>query len=126
MNARSYKPEPSDESLDARHVEALADTMFALSTPSRLAILASLRHGPRTVSEIIDAVEMEQSAVSHQLRVLRDHSLVSVERRGRERVYAMQDEHVAALLDEGLRHVLSLEFEGASGSESERSATAAG
>ena len=89
-------------------LEALADTMFALSTPSRLQILAALHAGPRTVSEIIAAVGMEQSAVSHQLRVLRDHAVVSVERRGRERLYGLRDEHVAALLEDGLSHITAL------------------
>jgi len=83
--------------------------MFALATPSRLQILAALRDGRRTVSEIIGVVGMEQSAVSHQLRVLRDHGVVSVERRGRERLYGLRDEHVGALLDHAQRHVLELE-----------------
>jgi ArsR family transcriptional regulator, nickel/cobalt-responsive transcriptional repressor len=88
--------------------EQLADTMFALSTPSRLQILSALRARPRTVSELITIVGMEQSAVSHQLRVLRDHHVVRVERRGRERVYGLRDEHVGALLDHARRHVLAL------------------
>jgi len=95
--------------LSREAAERLADTMFALATPSRLLILTALRDGPRTVSEIIAAVGMEQSAVSHQLRVLREHSVVSVERRGRERLYGLRDEHVGALLDHALRHVLELE-----------------
>jgi ArsR family transcriptional regulator, nickel/cobalt-responsive transcriptional repressor len=86
--------------------ERLADTMFALATPSQLLILAALREGPRSVSEIIAVVEMEQSAVSHQLPVLRDHGVVSVERRGRERLYRLRDEHIGALLDHARRHVL--------------------
>jgi DNA-binding transcriptional ArsR family regulator len=85
--------------------ERLADTMFALSTPSRIQILGCLLDGPRSVSELTDALAMEQSSVSHQLRVLRDHALVTVERSGRMRVYALQDEHVVALLEEALRHV---------------------
>jgi len=88
--------------------ERLADAMFALATPSRLQILASLRAGPLTVSQIIHEVGMEQSAVSHQLRVLRDHAVVSVERRGRERVYTLRDGDVSALLDHAYRHVLAL------------------
>ena len=48
---------------------------------------------------------MEQSTVSHQLRVLREHTLVRVDRVGRQRVYALHDEHVTALLDDALRHV---------------------
>lgn len=90
--------------------ERLADTMFALATPSRLLILAALRDGPRSVSEIIEVVGMEQSAVSHQLRVLRDHGVVSVERRGRERLYGLRDEHIGALLDHARRHVLELDM----------------
>jgi DNA-binding transcriptional ArsR family regulator len=82
--------------------------MFALATPSRLQILACLRDRPLTVSQIIDAVGMEQSAVSHQLRVLRDHTVVTAQRRGRERLYALGDEHVAGLLEEALLHVRAL------------------
>ncbi len=83
----------------------VADAMFALSTPSRVQILARLLEGSSTVSGLTEALGMEQSAVSHQLRVLREHSLVAVERRGRSRVYALYDEDVVALLDAALRHV---------------------
>ncbi|HYB29629.1 MAG TPA: metalloregulator ArsR/SmtB family transcription factor [Solirubrobacteraceae bacterium] len=95
--------------LSREAAERLADTMFALAAPSRLLILSALRDGPRTVSEIIAVVDMEQSAVSHQLRVLRDHRVVSVERRGRERLYGLRDEHVGALLDHARRHLLQLD-----------------
>ncbi len=87
--------------------------MFALSTPSRLQILVCLRDGPRTVSEIVDAVGMEQSAVSHQLRVLRDQSVVSVRRIGRTRQYALRNQHVGALIDDALAHLDALEHPGA-------------
>jgi ArsR family transcriptional regulator, nickel/cobalt-responsive transcriptional repressor len=95
--------------LSPRLTERIADTMFALATPSRLRILDSLRAGPLSVSEIIRAVGMEQTAVSHQLRVLRDHGVVSVQRNGRERLYSLRNEHIAALLDGAQRHVQSLE-----------------
>lgn len=85
--------------------ERLADTMFALSTPSRVQILGCLLDGPHAVSELMDVLGMEQSAVSHQLRVLRDHALVEVERVGRQRVYALSDQHVVGLLEAALRHV---------------------
>jgi DNA-binding transcriptional ArsR family regulator len=86
----------------------MADTMFALSTPSRLQILVCLRAGPRTVSEIVEAVGMEQSAVSHQLRVLREHSVVTVRRIGRTRQYALGDEYVDALIDDARAHAEAL------------------
>lgn len=85
--------------------ERIADTMFALSTPSRVQILGCLLEGPHGVSDLTEALSMEQSAISHQLRVLRDHALVKVERIGRRRVYALYDEHVVALLEEALNHV---------------------
>jgi DNA-binding transcriptional ArsR family regulator len=85
--------------------ERLADTMFALSTPSRVIILGSLIDGPRSVTDLTDSLGMEQSAVSHQLRVLREHNLVRAEKAGRRRLYTLYDEHVATLLDAGLRHV---------------------
>ena len=91
--------------LDAESAAHVATTLQALATPSRLLILTELRHGPRPVTALAEAVGMEQSAVSHQLRVLRDHALVVAERDGRRRVYALADEHVRALFEEALRHV---------------------
>ena len=89
-------PKNPSPRLAERTAEQVADTMFAMSTPSRLRILVSLREGPLTVSQIVDAVGMEQSAVSHQLRVLRDYGLLSMRRIGRTRLYALSDEHVGA------------------------------
>jgi DNA-binding transcriptional ArsR family regulator len=85
--------------------ERLADTMFALSTPSRVLLLGALLAGPRSVGDLTEALGMEQSAVSHQLRVLREHDLVRAEKVGRTRLYALYDEHVSALLQAGLDHV---------------------
>jgi DNA-binding transcriptional ArsR family regulator len=95
---------PNPLRLSERVAEQVADAMFALSTPSRVHILACLLDGPHTVSELMEMLGMEQSAVSHQLRILREHTLVKVERRGRQRVYSLYDEHVVTLLDEALRH----------------------
>ena len=85
--------------------ERLADIMFALSSPGRVLILGTLLDGPRSVSYVMDMLGMEQSAVSHQLRVLREHSLVRAEKAGRRRLYALYDDHVSTLLDAGLQHV---------------------
>ena len=79
--------------------------MHALSTPSRVRILAHLREGPCSVTDLAAAVGMEQSAVSHQLRVLRYLRLVIGERKGRSVLYALHDAHVGVLLDEALNHV---------------------
>ena len=97
--------QPRSLHVDEPLAERLADTMFALSTPSRVQILGCLLGGPCAVSELMAALGMEQSAVSHQLRVLREHMLVKAERQGRKRVYALYDEHVVTLLEGALRHV---------------------
>jgi len=68
-------------------------------------ILARLREGPCPVGDLAVAVEMEQPAVSHQLRILRDLGLVLGSRSGRHVIYGLYDSHVATLLDEALRHI---------------------
>lgn len=72
----------------------VAETMAALATPSRVRILSRLGAGPCSVSELARDVEMEQPAVSQQLRVLRHLGLVVGDRRGRHIVYALHDDHV--------------------------------
>jgi len=95
-----------DDQVPEREAEQIADTMFALSSPARVRLLGCLLAAPHSVSELVDATGMEQSGVSHQLRVLRDHGLVSVQRQGRRRVYTIADEHVASLLDAARMHAL--------------------
>jgi DNA-binding transcriptional ArsR family regulator len=90
--------------LDVEAATHVATTLQALAAPSRLLILTELRQGPRPVTELADAVGMEQSAVSHQLRLLRNLGLVTGTRSGRSIVYSLYDNHVAQLLDEAVYH----------------------
>ena len=91
--------------VDAKTAEQVAETMQALATPSRVRILGRLREGPCSVNTLAEAVGMEASAVSHQLRLLRHLRLVVGERRGRSVVYALHDSHVADFLDQALNHI---------------------
>ncbi|MDP9612548.1 ArsR/SmtB family transcription factor [Streptomyces demainii] len=91
--------------LDAVGAARMATTLQALATPSRLLILARLREGPLPATELAAEVGMEQSACSHQLRLLRNLGLVTGTRQGRSVVYALYDNHVAELLDQALYHV---------------------
>ncbi|MFJ3900897.1 ArsR/SmtB family transcription factor [Streptomyces sp. NPDC090025] len=93
------------ERLDAVGTDDVAATLQALATPSRLRILARLQEGPCAVTALAEAVEMEPSACSHQLRLLRNLGLVAGERQGRSIVYSLYDHHVAQLLDQALFHV---------------------
>jgi len=90
--------------LDAPTAQQVAETMHALATPSRVRILGRLRDGACSVNELAAAVEMDASAVSHQLRVLRHLGLVVGERDGRRVVYDLYDEHVGELLTQAISH----------------------
>ncbi|MGB6124338.1 MAG: metalloregulator ArsR/SmtB family transcription factor [Gordonia sp. (in: high G+C Gram-positive bacteria)] len=91
-------------SLDAATADRVATTLQALATPSRLRILSELQGGAMAVGELAAAVQMEPSAVSHQLRLLRNLGLVTGVRNGRSIVYSLYDTHVAQLLDEAVYH----------------------
>jgi len=91
--------------IDAQDAEQIARLMSVLATASRVRILALLRQAPHSVGELAAAVQMAQPAVSHQLRILRDLGLVAGTQAGRTTVYALHDTHIAALLDEALRHI---------------------
>ncbi|MEE3849909.1 metalloregulator ArsR/SmtB family transcription factor [Gordonia sp. LSe1-13] len=90
--------------LDPDSAAHVATTLQALATPSRLLILTELRQGPRSVTDLADSIGMEQSAVSHQLRLLRNLGLVTGTRAGRSITYSLYDNHVAQLLDEAIYH----------------------
>jgi DNA-binding transcriptional ArsR family regulator len=100
VEGRNHRTVPLDPDA-AAHV---ATTLQALATPSRLLILTQLRQAPLAVNELAEAIGMEQSAVSHQLRLLRNLGLVSGARSGRNIVYCLYDNHVAQLLDEAIYH----------------------
>ncbi len=102
--AHGVQGKASRSRLSAEDARQVAETMQALATPSRVRILACLREGPLAVSDLAAAVEMESSAVSQQLRLLRHLGLVIGERTGRQVIYALHDDHVASLLDEAVFH----------------------
>jgi DNA-binding transcriptional ArsR family regulator len=96
--------EPELGFLSADTARSVAQTMQALATPSRVRILSRLAVGPCSVGDLARDVGMEQSAVSQQLRVLRQLGLAVGERDGRQVIYALHDDHVPALLGEAVSH----------------------
>jgi DNA-binding transcriptional ArsR family regulator len=96
--------QPQPDQLDPAFAKVVADTMQALSTPSRVRILGRLHAGPCSVNELAEAVDMESSAVSHQLRLLRHLGLVVGDRDGRRIVYDLYDDHVGELLTQAISH----------------------
>jgi len=83
----------------------LAETFKALSDPSRVRIVSLLAGAELCVCDLSAVLGMSQSAVSHQLRTLRDLRLVRWRREGRQIFYTLDDEHVADLFQMGLDHV---------------------
>ena len=83
----------------------LADLFSALSDPTRLRIISVLLEGELNVGDIASQLGMTESAVSHQLRGLRQLQLVRSRRDGRQVYYALDDDHVARLYRLGLDHV---------------------
>ena len=85
--------------IDADLARTVAERMQMLATPSRVQILGRLKQGQCSVGALAEAVGMEASAVSHQLRSLRHLGLVVGERHGKQVIYGLHDSHVAELLD---------------------------
>ena len=107
--SRVRSGEPGGAPPDPNLSEQVADAMFALSTPSRVRILVVLLGGARTVTELTAALGMEQSAVSHQLRILREYRLVKAERDGRRRIYSLESDELGQLLRAAMEHVERVE-----------------
>ena len=90
---------------DALHVEAIAETFKVLGDPTRIRILDALGPGELCVNDLASRVGMSESAISHQLRVLRAMRLVRVRREGRLAFYAVDDHHILELLHQVRSHV---------------------
>jgi DNA-binding transcriptional ArsR family regulator len=89
----------------AEDVVELADVFSLLGDPGRLRLLMSLLEGGEMcVCDLAATAAMSESSVSHALRLLRAHRIVSVSRRGRMAYYRLDDGHVRMLLDLGLTH----------------------
>ena len=84
----------------------LADLFKSLSDPTRVRLMSALAQTPELcVSDLSTLLGMGQSAVSHQLAYLREMSLVRMRRAGRHIFYALDDDHIQRLFEQGLDHV---------------------
>jgi DNA-binding transcriptional ArsR family regulator len=87
------------------HVLTLAELFRVLGDPTRVRILSVLAQESMCVKDLSAVVEMQQAAVSQQLRVLRHNRLVKYRKDGKMAVYSLDDEHVDSLFKIGLEHV---------------------
>ena len=91
--------------LSTEEVESLAQTFKALADPSRLRILNALEQGEMCVCDLAMLLGITESAVSHQLRLLRQLHLVSNRREGPVLYYHITDQHVTMLMHMAMEHV---------------------
>ena len=84
----------------------LADLFKVFGDSTRLRIMYTISENEMSVLNIAEALNMEQSTISHQLRVLRQNKLVRVRREGKQIYYSLDDDHVKRIIEMGLDHVL--------------------
>jgi len=90
--------------LEGNTIVRLSDIFKTMCDPTRLKIIEALSTGEMCVCDIAAALGMEHSAISHQLRVLRNMRVVKFRKEGKEAIYSLDDEHVLKLFNEGLEH----------------------
>ncbi len=94
------------EMLSDEVMETMTDSFKALGDPTRLRIMALLFNGERTVGDLAGHLAVSQSAVSHQLRLLRNLDIVRHRKDGREVYYALADDHIRDIYTRTLEHIL--------------------
>lgn len=91
---------PDDDTLNK-----LSEFYKVFGDYTRVKLLCLLRQGEMCVQDIADSLGMTQSAISHQLRVLKSISLVNGRREGKTVFYSLADDHISGILDMGLEHI---------------------
>lgn len=92
--------------IDGLNATRLAETFQALSDPSRIRLLSALMNTELCVCDLSAVLGMSQSAVSHQLKGLRNLRIVKYRKDGRVVYYSLDDEHIRDLFQRGMDHIL--------------------
>jgi ArsR family transcriptional regulator len=97
--------DPPAPALPPRTLTAAGDLLRALAAPVRIAIVLQLREAPRCVHDLVDALGVTQPLISQHLRVLKSAGVVEGERKGREVLYSLVDDHLAHIVVDAVAHV---------------------
>jgi ArsR family transcriptional regulator len=92
--------------LEKEITERIAELFKAFGDPTRVQILSLLAQQERCVGDIAEGISLSQSAVSHQLRILKQMHLIKCHRDGKNVLYSLADDHVRTILQMGLEHVM--------------------
>ncbi|MFD1471603.1 ArsR/SmtB family transcription factor [Companilactobacillus mishanensis] len=90
--------------IDSKLLDESEKIMKMLSNPVRFQMLNLLEQKKMSVSELTNVLDLEQSAVSHQLALLREYQLVSATREGKSNYYQLDDPHILDVINETLEH----------------------
>lgn len=93
------------EVLSVEKAQQMAEFFSALADPSRLRLMSALAHRELCVCDLAAAVKVSESAVSHQLRILRSQRLVKYRREGRNVYYSLADQHIVSLYQQVAEHL---------------------
>ena len=96
----AMKSPPTDDQIDA-----IADFFYVLSDKTRLKIINILESGDLCVGHIAETLGMTQSAVSHQLAIMKRLNLIKAKKDGRNTIYSLSDEHINIVFDIAFKHV---------------------
>ena len=91
--------------LNPKTRELVSNFFKALSDPTRIMIIYALKEKALTVTELTQALNMTQSAISHQLRTLKDNKIVNNEKKGKEVYYSLSDHHIYTIFDQAKEHM---------------------
>jgi len=97
--------EPTTPLPPPRTLTAAGDLLRALAAPVRIAIVLQLRDSPQCVHDLVDALGVTQPLISQHLRVLKSAGVVEGERKGREVLYSLVDDHLSHIVVDAVAHV---------------------
>lgn len=94
-----------EEAYTTKEANALAELFKIFGDPTRIRILYAMLDTERCVNDIAGLLQMSQSSVSHQLRILKTSKLVKSRREGKSIFYSLDDGHVRSILSMGMEHI---------------------
>jgi ArsR family transcriptional regulator len=105
LRSPALVPSTHSPEMSAVTLSEAGELLRALAAPVRIAIVLQLRDSDRCVHELVDALKVAQPLISQHLRVLKTAGVVQGERRGREVVYRLVDDHLAHIVVDAVAHV---------------------
>lgn len=105
MSDHNHNTDFNKEAIDIETLYRAAELFKVFGDPTRIRILFTLSRNELCVQDIADSLSMTQSAISHQLRILKQAALVKFRRDGKTIYYSLADDHIETIMHQGIEHV---------------------